>query len=57
MTSFQNNNEEKEMSIGEMIGYFSILVIICIISFLVAKYIVRDSIGWEKPPVDVSERF
>lgn len=48
---------EEEISIWKMIAIFSFLIIICILAFLIAKYIVRDSIGWEKPPVDVSERF
>lgn len=44
------------VSKGRMISYISILLIICILAFLVAKYIVRDNIGNEKMPVDTSER-
>lgn len=51
------NKMEEEISIWKIIAIFSFLTIVCILSFLVAKYIVRDSIGWENPPVDVSERF
>lgn len=43
--------------IGKTIGYFGILAIICILSFLIAKYIIRDNIGDEKSPVDTSERL
>lgn len=44
------------VSKGRMISYISILLIICILAFLVAKYIVRDNIENEKMPVDTSER-
>lgn len=43
--------------IGKMIGYFGILSIICILSFLVAKYIVRSDIDGENIPIDTSERL
>ena len=43
-------------SVWRLIAYIGIVIIICIIVFLIAKYIVRDSINWENPPVDVSER-
>ena len=43
--------------IGKTIGYFGILAIICILSFLIAKYIIRDNIGDENSPVDTSERL
>ena len=46
-----------EVGIGRTIGYFGILTIICILSFLIAKYIIRDNIGDEKSPVDTSERI
>lgn len=42
---------------GKTIGYFGILAIICILSFLVAKYIIRNNIGDEKSPIDTSERL
>ena len=45
------------IGIGKTIGYFGILAIICILSFLIAKYIIRDNIGDEKSPVDTSERI
>jgi len=47
----------EDISIGKIIAYIGIVLIICITVFLIAKYIVRDSINWEKPPVDVSERI
>ena len=45
------------ISIGRKVGYFGILAIICVLSFLVAKYIVRNSIEGEKTPIDTSERL
>jgi len=45
------------IGLGRKIGYFGILALICILSFLVAKYIVRSSIEGEKPPIDTSERL
>jgi len=54
---FLANKNSDEVSIWKLISGISLLALLCIITFLVAKYIVRDSIGWEKPPVDVSERF
>lgn len=43
--------------IGKMIAYFGILAIICVLAFLVAKYIVRNDIGGEETPIDTSERI
>lgn len=40
-----------------MIAYFGILAIICVLAFLVAKYIVRNDIGGEETPIDTSERI
>jgi len=48
---------EEEISIWKMVAIFSLLVVICLVAFLIAKYIVRDSIGWDSPPVDVSDRY
>lgn len=50
----KNNNNE---SLWKLISQISLLALLCVLAFLVAKYIVRNNIGWEKPPVDVSERF
>jgi len=47
----------EDISTGKLIAYIGIVLILCIIVFLIAKYIVRDSINWENPPVDVSERI
>ena len=51
------SNVEENISVGRMIGYFGILAIICVSSFLVAKYIVRSKIDGEKTPIDTSERL
>lgn len=51
------NKMEEKVSVGKLIAGFSLLIIICIVAFLIAKYIVRNNIGWENPPVDVSERY
>ena len=48
---------QESESIGIMIARFGLLAIICIMAFLVAKYIVRDKIDGEKPPIDTSERL
>ena len=48
---------QENESIGKMIAYFGLLAIICIMAFLVAKYIVRDKIDGEKTPIDTSERL
>ena len=42
------------ISVGKIISYVGILALICIISFLVAKYIVNIGIG--EKPIDTSER-
>lgn len=54
MFSVNKNNND---SIWKLIAEISLLALLCVLAFLVAKYIVRNNIGWEKPPVDVSERF
>lgn len=51
------NESEENVSIGKMIAYFGILAIICILAFLVAKYIVRNEIDGEETPIDTSERL
>jgi len=51
------NSDENGSNIPKMIMQFGILAIICILAFLVAKYIVRSSIDGEKPPIDTSERL
>ena len=48
---------EEQVSIWRMMGYFGILAIICVSSFLLAKYIVRSKIDGEKTPIDTSERL
>ena len=42
---------------GKTIAYFGLLAIICILAFLMAKYIVRNDIGWEETPIDTSEKI
>lgn len=37
--------------------YICILVIVCIVTFLIAKYIVRSNISNNEIPVDTSERL
>ena len=50
-------NNMNNSGFGRNVGYFGILAIICILSFLVAKYIIRSNIGDEVSPVDTSERL
>ena len=48
---------DENESVGKIISYFGILAIICILAFLVAKYIVRSEIDGEETPIDTSERL
>ena len=50
-------NNVDDIGLGKKIAYFGILAIICILSFLVAKYIVRGNIEGEDTPIDTSERL
>ena len=54
-------NEEEDISnydnIWKMVVQYGILALICVMSFLVAKYIVRSRIDNEKIPIDTSERL
>ena len=52
-----NEEDNQQVGVGRLIGYFGILAIICIISFLIAKYILRKNIDWEETPIDTSERL
>lgn len=47
----------ENVSRTKMISYFSLLFIICILSFLIAKYILRSDINIEDIPVDTSKRI
>ena len=49
-----NNNNDDRWKMGVQYG---ILALICVMSFLVAKYIVRSEIDGEKSPIDTSERL
>ena len=40
-----------------MISYISILIIICIYTFLIAKYVVRSNIDNDEVPIDTSTRI
>ena len=48
---------QENESIGKMIVRFGLLAIICIMAFLMAKYIVRSQIDGEKTPIDTSQRL
>ena len=50
-------DENSDIGIGKLIGYFGILAILCILAFLIAKYIVRSNVDWEESPIDTSERL
>ena len=50
-------NNVDDIGLEKKIAYFGILAIICILSFLVAKYIVRSNIEGEDTPIDTSERL
>lgn len=53
----ENTIDNDGESIWKIISYFGILAIICVLSFLVAKYIVRSAIEGEESPIDTSERL
>lgn len=46
-----------EMSKWKLVSYISILLIICIITFLGAKYVIKKDIGTGKSPIDTSTRL
>lgn len=50
-------NSMSSKSNGKVIVYFGILAIICVLAFLIAKYVVRKDIDWEETPIDTSERI
>lgn len=41
----------------KVVVQYGILALICVMSFLIAKYIVRSEIDGEKSPIDTSERL
>ena len=47
----------EEESIGKLIARFGLLAILCVMAFLIAKYIVRNNINGEESPIDTSERI
>lgn len=47
----------EKVGTGKTIAYFGILAILCILAFLIAKYIVRSDINGEDTPIDTSERL
>ena len=49
--------EEENESVGMFLFRFGLLALICVLAFLVAKYIVRSNIDGEKTPIDTSERL
>jgi hypothetical protein len=57
VVSGERQKEEDSQSIWKIIGYFGILALICIISFLIAKYLVRSGIDEGDIPIDTSERL
>ncbi len=50
-------NNQSSNGWWKLISYYGILALICVMSFLVAKYIVRSRIDGEKSPIDTSERL
>ncbi len=69
MNDMNKNNTEKKykivknvddqigiVDVPKMIVQFGLLAMICVLAFLVAKYIVRSAIDGENTPIDTSER-
>ena len=57
VVSGERKKEEDNQSMWKLIGYFGILALICVISFLIAKYVVRNDIGEDEMPINTSERL
>ena len=51
------SNNQRSNAWWKSVIYFGMLALICVMSFLVAKYIVRSRIDNEKIPIDTSERL
>lgn len=49
--------EEENISIWKYVFQFGTLALLCILAFLIAKYVVRSEIDGEKIPIDTSERM
>lgn len=47
----------KGISKGRIVSYVCLLMIICILAFLVAKYVVRSDIEDDEIPIDTSTRM
>lgn len=50
-------NLEDGINIGNLLMQYGMLAVLCLLAFLVAKYIVRSEIDGEKTPIDTSERI
>ena len=48
---------EENINYARLIVQFGLLALICVLTFLIAKYIVRSKIDGENPPIDTSERL
>ena len=46
-----------EVSREKMISYVALLLILCVLAFLVAKYMVRRNISQNDIPIDTSTRL
>ena len=46
-----------KMNKWRLLSYIGILGLICVCSFLIAKYIIRDSIYGQEIPIDTSVRL
>ncbi|MBQ2873079.1 MAG: hypothetical protein IJE89_03665 [Bacilli bacterium] len=57
VVSGERKIESDNQSAWKLISYFGILALICVISFLIAKYVVRNDIDGEESPIDTSERL
>ena len=55
--SSDNDSIDKNDDRWKMVVQYGLLALICVMSFLVAKYIVRSKIDGEKIPIDTSERL
>ena len=56
-TIVKDSLEEDKDSIWKYVFQFGTLALLCILAFLIAKYVVRSEIDGEKIPIDTSERM
>lgn len=47
----------KNISKIKIISYYALLAMVCVLSFLTAKYIIENNINGEESPIDTSTKL